>query len=315
MISCYGMTSKSRFAKLVVDQALSNYVNKTGDNSYKTRILNLLGQKAKAAKEMVTEVRFSEFSLKVRDSKTDEDDLIEGALGFVESLAEEKKSYFVIILDEFQDLIRWGEDSLKRMRTLIQNQKRTCYVLSGSATTIMHDLVYESRSPFYRQLVDIPVGKLPNDVVHNFVRNRFRSAHVKIGDEELNKIVTYCDGYPDYVQRLGLELYLSAGSNGSITGSHVDKAYEDIVLALDGEFENYFATFSPLDKELLIAIATGKIRASEIAREVRKPMTNISKNLTLLLNYGVVERPLEGQYRMTDPVFNDWLRRRYSPLE
>jgi hypothetical protein len=201
------------------------------------------------------------------------------------------------------------------MRTIIQNQKRTCYVLSGSATTIMHDLVYESRSPFYRQLVDIPVGKLPNDVVRNFVKERFRSAQVKIGDEELNKIVTYCDGYPDYVQRLGLELYLSAGPNGSITESIVDQAYENIVLTLDGEFENYFATFSPLDKELLIAIASSKIRASEIAREVRKPLANISKNLTLLLNYGVVERPLPGQYRMTDPVFNDWLRRRYSPLE
>jgi AAA+ ATPase superfamily predicted ATPase len=315
MISCYGMTSKSRFAKLVVDQALANYVNKTGDNAYKARILNVLGQKAKAAKEMVSEVRFSEFSLKVRDSKTDEDDLIEDSLGFVESLAEEKNSYFLIILDEFQDLIKWGDDSLKRMRTVIQNQKRTCYVLSGSATTIMHDLVYESRSPFYRQLVDIPVGKLPNDVVRNFVKERFRSAQVKIGDEELNKIVTYCDGYPDYVQRLGLELYLSAGPNGSITESIVDQAYENIVLTLDGEFENYFATFSPLDKELLIAIASSKIRASEIAREVRKPLANISKNLTLLLNYGVVERPLPGQYRMTDPVFNDWLRRRYSPLE
>jgi AAA+ ATPase superfamily predicted ATPase len=315
MISCYGMTSKSRFAKLVVDQALANYVNKTGDNAYKTRILNLLSQGAKAAKGVLSEVRFSEFSLKIRDSKTDEDDLIESSLDFVESLAEEKNSYFVIILDEFQDLIKWGDDSLKRMRTVIQNQKRTCYILSGSATTIMHDLVYERRSPFYRQLVDIPVGKLPNEVVRNFVKDRFRSAQVKIGDEELNKIVTYCDGYPDYVQRLGLELYLSAGPNGSITESIVDQAYENIVLALDGEFENYFATFSPLDKELLIAIGSGKIRASEIAREVRKPLANISKNLTLLLNYGVVERPLEGQYRMTDPVFNDWLRRRYSPLE
>src|SRR5260370_34906142 len=60
MINCYGMTSKSRFAKLVVDNALANYVTKTNDSAYKDRILKLFGQKAKAAKEILSEVRFSE---------------------------------------------------------------------------------------------------------------------------------------------------------------------------------------------------------------------------------------------------------------
>ena len=315
MINCYGMTSKSRFAKLVVDNALANYVTKANDSAYKDRILKLFSQKAKAAKEILSEVRFSEFTLKIRDSKTDEDALIEDSLSYVESLAEDKHAYFVMILDEFQDILKWGDDTLKRIRTLIQDQKRICYILSGSATTVMHDLVYDHRSPFYRQFLEIQVKKLPSEVVHDFVRDRFSSVHVKIGENELNKIVTYCEGYPDYVQRIGLELYLSLGSNRSITEPQVDKAYEDIILGLDGEFENYFAAFSPLDKELLIAIATGKIRASEIAREVRKPIANISKNLTILLNYGVVERPLAGQYRMMDPVFNDWLSRRFRPHE
>ncbi len=315
MINCYGISSRSRFAKLVVDTTLASYVQKIHDKAYRTRILKLLGQKVKAAKELVSEVKFYEFSLKFRDPKTNEDDLIEESLRYVESLAEEKNVYFVLMLDEFQDIVNWRENTLKRMRSVIQNQRRTCYILSGSATTIMHDLVYERRSPFYRQLLEIQVSKLPNDVVRTFVKDRFRSVKIKMGDPELSKMVTYCDGYPDYVQRLGLELYLHAGPGGSITESLIDKEYEDIVLGLDGEFENYFVTFSPLDKEILIALVSGKIRTSEIAREVRKPIVNISKNLRILLNYGVVTRPLEGQYKMTDPVFNDWLRRRFSQEE
>jgi predicted transcriptional regulator len=87
-----------------------------------------------------------------------------------------------------------------------------------------------------------------------------------------------------------------------------------MILGLDGEFENYFGTFSPLEREILAALAIGKIQPSEVAREVRKPIFNISKTLTTLMNYGIIERPMKGQYRITDPVFADWLNRRFRSV-
>jgi predicted transcriptional regulator len=51
-----------------------------------------------------------------------------------------------------------------------------------------------------------------------------------------------------------------------------------------------------------------------VAREVRKPIFNISKTLTTLMNYGIIERPMKGQYRITDPVFADWLNRRFRSV-
>jgi AAA+ ATPase superfamily predicted ATPase len=311
-INCYGLASKSRFARLVVDTAISEYVEKTGDKAYTKRLVKVLGEKAKSAVDKVSEVSFWEFSIKLRDLRTDEDILIEEALQYVESLAKEKGVYFAVILDEFQDIIEWGRQTLKRLRTIIQDQKRVCYVLSGSATTIMHNLVYEERSPFYRQLVEIPVGKLEKDVVKKFLKSRFDSVRIKIVDSETDKIATYCEGYPDYVQRLGLELYLSVGSGGSITAAQIEKAYEGVVQSLDGEFENYFSTFSPTAREILVAIAREKSKASEIAREARKHLQNISKELRMLMNYGVIERPMTGQYRMADPVLSDWLRSRFQ---
>jgi predicted transcriptional regulator len=127
-------------------------------------------------------------------------------------------------------------------------------------------------------------------------------------------IVDLSGGYPDYVQRLGLELYLSVGEGGSLTEEGVGRAYEDMVLGLDGEFDSYFSTFTPLEREILVALATGKIQPSEVAREVRKPIFNISKTLTTLMNYGVIERPMKGQYRIADAVFADWLNRRFKPM-
>lgn len=314
IVNCYGIAAKSRLAKVIVDGTIDSYVRKTGDKAYLKRLAKTLAEAAKSASERVSEVRFAEFSLSLRDKSTEEDALIENALGYVGSLAEEKDVFFVIMLDEFQDAIRWGDDTLKRIRTVVQSQKRVCYVLSGSATTVMRNLVYNHRSPFYRQLVEIPVRKLEKAVVGAFLEARFAVAKIRTMSSIIEKIADLSGGYPDYVQRLGLELYLSTGEGGSLTEEGVGRAYEDMVLGLDGEFENYFSTFSPLEREILVALATGKIQPSEVAREVRKPIFNISKTLTMLMNYGVIERPMKGQYRITDPVFADWLNRRFKPV-
>lgn len=314
IVNCYGIAAKSRFAKLLVDKTIESYVRKTGDNAYLKRLAKAAGETAKAALERISEVKFADFSVKLRDKNTEEDSLIEEAMQYVESLAQEKNVSFVVMLDEFQDVIRWGDDTLKRVRAVVQSQKRVCYVLAGSATTVMRNLGYDRRSPFYRQLVEIPIKKLEKATASSFLKRRFASAQMRCHDSQIDKIATYSDGYPDYVQRLGLELYLTVGQGGTIVEEQVDKAYEDMILGLDGEFENYFGTFSPLEREILAALAIGKIQPSEVAREVRKPIFNISKTLTTLINYGIIERPMKGQYRITDPVFADWLNRRFKSV-
>jgi len=314
IVNCYGIAAKSRLAKVLVDKTIESYVRKTGDKAYLKRLTKAIGEAAKSAIDRVSEVKFAEFSLKLRDKNTEEDSLIEEALQYVESLAQEKNVFFVVMLDEFQDVIRWGDDTLKRIRTVVQSQKRVCYVLAGSATSVMRNLVYDRRSPFYRQLVEIPIKKLDKTTASTFLKRRFALAKMRATDPVIEQITTLSDGYPDYVQRLGLELYLSIGQGGSIAEEQVDRAYEDMIVSLDGEFENYFSNFSPLEREILVALATGKIQPSEVAREVRKPIFNISKTLTKLMNYGIIEKPMKGQYRITDPVFADWLNRRFGPI-
>jgi AAA+ ATPase superfamily predicted ATPase len=312
--NCYGIATKSRLAKVLVDKTIESYVCKTGDNAFLKRIKKAIGEVAKSAVERISEVKFAEFSLKLQDKNTEEDTLLEEALHYIEALALEKDVFFVVMLDEFQDVIRWGDDTLKRIRTVVQSQKKVCYVLSGSATSIMRDLVYKQQSPFYRQLVEIPIKKLDKSTTFDFLKRRFTCAKMEASDSVIAKIVTLSDGYPDYMQRLGLELYLSIGHGHSIAEEQVDKAYENMVVSLDGEFDNYFSNFSPLEREILVALAIGKIQPSEVARAVRKPIFNISKTLTTLMNYSIIEKPMKGQYRITDPILADWLNRRFGTM-
>jgi AAA+ ATPase superfamily predicted ATPase len=312
--NCYGIAAKSRLAKVLVDKTIESYVCKTGDSAFLKRITKAIGQAAKSAIGRISEVKFAEFSLKLQDKNMEEDSLIEEALQYIEALAQEKDVFFVVMLDEFQDVIRWGDDTLKRIRSVVQSQKRVCYVLAGSATSIMRNLVYDRRSPFYRQLVEIPIKKLDKSIATAFLKRRFECAEMEVADSVIAKIATLSDGYPDYMQRLGLELYLLIGQGCMIAEDQVDKAYEDMVVSLDGEFDNYFRNFSPLEREILVALATGSIQPSEVARAVRKPIFNISKTLTTLMNYSIIEKPMKGQYRITDPVFADWLNRRFRAI-
>jgi len=312
--NCYGIAAKSRLAKVLVDKTIESYVCKTGDSAFLKRITKAIGQAAKSAIGRISEVKFAEFSLKLQDKNMEEDSLIEEALQYIEALAQEKDVFFVVMLDEFQDVIRWGDDTLKRIRSVVQSQKRVCYVLAGSATSIMRNLVYDRRSSFYRQLVEIPIKKLDKSIATAFLKRRFECAEMEVADSVIAKIATLSDGYPDYMQRLGLELYLLIGQGCMIAEDQVDKAYEDMVVSLDGEFDNYFRNFSPLEREILVALATGSIQPSEVARAVRKPIFNISKTLTTLMNYSIIEKPMKGQYRITDPVFADWLNRRFRAI-
>ncbi len=312
VVNCYGMGSKSRLAKILVDNAIENYVGKTGDRAYLKRLTKIINEAVELTAGRISEIRLADFSVKLKDNKIEDDYLLEAALQYVEILAQDKDAYFVVMMDEFQDIIGWGQDTLKMIRTVVQSQDRVCYIFAGSATTVMHDLVYNHRSPFYRQLVEIPVKKIDQKIVSEYIRERLSLVKIRISDRIVEKIVVLSDGFPDYVQRIGLELYLSVGEGGLIDDDAVEKAYENIVIGLDGEFDNYFKYLSPLEREILVALANGKIKPSEVAREVRKPLANISKTLLMLVNYGIIERPMIGQYRISDPVFCDWLIRRFK---
>ena len=229
-------------------------------------------------------------------------------------MAKGKDVYFVIMIDEFQDTLKWGEEFLKNFRRVIESQKRVAYAFSGSVTTIMKNLLYEKRSPFYRQLVEIELGRLPTESSKEFVASRLKKAGMEISSEAVDDLIIYSGSYPDYIQRLGLKLFqrgLSHGSN-TLEKQDVDAAYNEMIQSLDGEFSTYFSCFADLEKEILIALAHGNTNPSLIAQETRKPISSLPQILHRLINHGIVEKYIEGRYRISDPVFSDWLSRRYG---
>jgi AAA+ ATPase superfamily predicted ATPase len=312
IIDCEGIPTQSRLGKIIVDSVLNSYIEHTGDKAYRKRLSKALSDMKEGTLDRISEISFSEFTVRFNDKKTNGALVLESGLEFVESLAEEKNCYFALMLDEFQDVIRWGDNTLKRIRKVVQSQKRVCYVLAGSAPTLMHDLVYKKRSPFFGQLLEITVSKLESETIGAFIKNRFKTVGISVSNGQLSRIVSYSDGFPDYAQRIGLEIFLKTIPNSQIADQVIQKAYQDMVQKLDADFDGYLNIFSPLETEILISLSIGKIQANEIANEVRRPLPNLTKSFKKLLNYGVIERRAPGQYRLTDAVFANWLNERFG---
>jgi len=319
LFNCFGISTRARFSRVFMQEVTQAYVLKqTGDRLYKERSASFLKKEWQELLKHVSDVdlsisEFAKFHVKLREARVDEDELIEMALRYPGILAESKNVYFVVMIDEFQDTLKWGDDFLKNLRRIIESQSRVAYAFSGSVTTIMKDLLYRRRSPFYRQFVEIELGKLPTQSARKFVFSRFQKVGMKISNGGIDSLLEYSGSYPDYIQRLGFRLYQLGIFRGksSLDEQDVKNAYDEMIQRLDGEFSTYFRSFTDFEKEILIALAHGKSNPSSMAREIRKPISSLPQILNRLMSHGIVEKYVEGRYRISDPVLSDWLARRY----
>lgn len=321
IFDAYGISTKERFARTFIDKILISYIEQTGDLAYKQKIKKLIAQGYDALKSRISEfdieiAEFVKFQTKLREVKVNEDELLEQALKYAEKLGNEKNISFIIMIDEFQELLKWNDPFLKMFRRLVQSQSHVAYVLSGSAPTIMKKMVYDIKSPFYKQLMEISVGMLDKNSVTTFIQKRLQSVKITIDHTAVEKIYHLSRGFPDYVQRLGLLLYLQCLDKNTkhINEQDVDRAYSEMLEQLDADFSAQFTRHSDFEREILIALANSIDSPAAIASEIRKPRTTIPKTMDRLVNEDIVERYREGKYRITDAVFSNWLFRKYRNL-
>ncbi len=317
-IDCLSMPSVRRLSNVIVEDAKASYVEKTGDTNYASKINDLIKKSvgeiiSKVAELDVSMSSYLSIKLSLQEPETDEDIIFENALNYLEQLGKSKNVYFAVFLDEFSEIAeKWGDEFIKQFRTIVQQQTRTMYVLSSSAMTFMNDLVYNSRSPFYRQLKPIPIGPLPQDVAKTYVTDRFSLVGYSITDEALKLMLKLTNCLPDYIQRMG-DMLLDISEDMMIEESHVKQAYEDVFITLDPTFNLLFTKLSENSTKYPdIVVASARFsKPSLIAHDAGIPVTSLYYYMPYLINIGIIERVKKGQYRLIDPIFRDWVRNKF----
>ncbi|MHB8565889.1 MAG: AAA family ATPase [Nitrososphaerales archaeon] len=242
-------------------------------------------------------------------------------------IAEKSKKRVVLILDEFQDLIKLNaytgmKDVVSLFRGALQKRGNVSYIISGSRVHMLRDMFEERESPLFQHFIVEFIGGLDEadaKQLFTMVYKKRNPEHEAISSllletraEEATKLV---GGNPFYI------ILLAQSWNGRVS---IDETFNELISAPTGAlyiYANYVlaedlgssnggAILRKIVREM--AIATSPMEGSMISRKVGKSQNYIQFYLQQLMKYDVIKLKERGVYVLVDDVIARSLRKNYS---
>ncbi len=256
--------------------------------------------KIKVGAELSEELKFF---LEFKSRKTENhNDIVLRAFNLGEKLAAASKTSFILILDEFPEIleIENGIQLVKMFRSLHEKQKRTTILISGSEKRTMELVALGAASPFYKQLVPIKIHPFSIEETVEFVR----SYGLRLNKEQTVRLYELTGGVPFYLQSLG--------RSGEIL-TNVDAAIINFVNE-EGNifFKEEFQRLSIRERRIVVSMANGAMNPTGISESSGEPVTSVSHYLIRLQEKEVVRKTGKARYALVDTLFSFWLRVRYG---
>lgn len=270
----------------------------------------------KAIQDYLTfRIEFEKLALKEKPSPKELVKLFEDTINLAEKIGKERKVYFVLMLDEFQNVGNFKQpfDFLAAFRRNLQQQKRVAYLFTGSNVGMMENILL--KKPFGGH---IPIEWITNfsySVAFNFLNQRFKQLGRKIDKETINEIIDFSRGHPAYLNWFGEQCCREIEKNKKIPFTLV-RELEKRIFERDGlahVFDEDLSKISPKKGKIFqtfIKMAAYELNSpSEIAKHViRATPTEIITYLKRLEQRGFVRRIKEGKYIVVDEMLKNYVK-------
>ncbi|MCG8554763.1 MAG: ATP-binding protein [Proteobacteria bacterium] len=235
------------------------------------------------------------------------------ALALPERLAESLGLWVVVAIDEFQELASTGSRSLRdellqRIRSLWQQHKRTTYVISGSARSMLTELVTAQHSPFFQHFDLMELSAFDQDDAVRLLVELSPPGR-RIPETLARSAARVLGGHPFYLQLLGETLTSAAPPYDE---QALKLALQRLVFSATGRlglyYQNEFARLVGRSSTLaatLEALSEGPCRLTDIAKRIGASSGAMARYLERL---GDAARKLpDGRYALADATFGMWL--------
>lgn len=245
-------------------------------------------------------------------------------LDAIERMAEATERPVVVILDEFQHVIKQGgEHAERQIRAAVQTHRRVGYVFAGSATRMLADMTSDPSRAFYKLGARLFLGLIPRDEFTAFLRGGFEDAGFTVDSAALVRILDLSQDVPYSVQRLAHEcwegLRVSAGEVTAGDAMHlsVDQVERALVRVLRQEDVAYTQIWNSLKQQQKRALKAAVVEdgrgllSSDVSRRHKVPTASMQRALAALDELGIVrEESAAGavRYVLEDPLLGRWLR-------
>lgn len=232
-------------------------------------------------------------------------------LALPERLAEALGLYVLVAIDEFQELaaLGGGSDPLPLIRSQWQQHRRIAYVISGSARTMLTELVTAQHSPFFQHFELMELGAFAvEDAVRLLVELSPKDR--EISEDLARTAVTVLGGHPFYLQMLGEAI---TALPPPYDARALKEALQQLVFSSAGRlglyFQNEFERLVGRSSTLaatLESLAEGPRRLTDVAGDIGAASGSTARYLERLGDAAL--KQADGTYTLADPAFGLWLR-------
>jgi len=228
-----------------------------------------------------------------------------------QALAEAVDGHAFVAWDEFQELMALSKrgrpampEPIALLRSVWQRHDRVAYLVSGSAPSMLKELVSDRASPFFQHMVLMELGPMDRgDAVALMTANGLAASLAERAFDVLG-------GNPFYLQLLGEEL-LEMGGTEEVFNEALQRllfsATGRLALYLEREYHRVVGHASEMAALLGHVARSGDDgrRVGDLAQAMRTSTGAIAKYVSRLRD--VLESTDEGTYRVGDRALRLWI--------
>lgn len=240
-------------------------------------------------------------------------DAIRRWLAIPEDLCRALDRRLVVAIDGIQELASLesrGLSPFPLMRAVWQRHERCAYVISGSAPSVLRDLVTSRASPFFQHFRLFDLGPFAREDAIAFLVDAAPD-DCPIPEPLASKIVDIVGGHPFYLQLVGEALVSEAPPYDTDT---LKPVLQQLIFSRAGRLSLYFLNeYSRAVGHASTAAATlravaeqGPMRLTDVARKIGASTASTARYIERLGD--VLVRGDDGLYAIADALFGTWIR-------
>lgn len=238
--------------------------------------------------------------------------ILEDLLNFAQRYADKHHARVVILLDEFQEVLKFSDQKIEKyLRAIVQAQDRVGYVFCGSKKEIIEGMVMNKSRAFYGIGPVISLDKINIITWEKYLSNTFSKHGFRCNDKIPGVIVQKAHGIPYYIQYIAHELYDNYCHSKKFDIEHIDETIRNIVKRNISSYETIWDNLTGVQQRMLEGIASGTIEnifSNEfLQRHQIGTRPGAEKTVKLLIKKDILEKE-KNQYIISDLWFCEWIK-------
>ncbi len=256
--------------------------------------------------------------LKATEAKEQSPLLIE-ALHRLEEMAQKSREYYGVVFDEFQEVLKLGGAAIEnQLRAETQLHNRVGYIFSGSATSLLIDIVSNPKRPFYKLGLPLFLPIIPRAEFTAFITASFAQIKCHLNDTAYETLFERANDVPHSIQMIAQQLWELARLQGwkKITATEVNQVIELLLDNLEPIYAGIWTSLVHNQRKTLTVIARGRntqLQSKDVLRQLDLSAAHVHKALLSLESFGVLRKDYkrtEVLYQFEDPMFRNWVLER-----